>query len=344
MTEENRGGGATVAGVRELASRNPSVERLVSEAETYLRNRAEHLVTGLGDRITDTADRLEDIAANGGALGKGAKALSEGSGPMGAGIKAGASLVKDKVSGLVKRGDGSGGAVKATQIAEQIDIGVPVSVAYNQWTQFEEFGKFTKGVESVEQTEDDKTNWRAKVAFSHRSWEATITEQIPDQRIAWTSDGEKGHVDGVVTFHELAPNLTRVMLQMEYYPQGVFEKVGNLWRAQGRRARLDLKHFRRYVMMRGEESGSWRGEIHDGEVKRSRTSKGRSSGSSGDKRGGGAGSRGQHNADNGGSRAKSNGGNGGSRAQRGSDKDRTRRSSGQSRSRAESSSGARGRK
>jgi hypothetical protein len=154
-------------------------------------------------------------------------------------------------------------------IIEDIHIGVPVDVAYDQWTQFQEFGSFTKGVESVEQADEVTTNWRAKVFRSRRSWKATVTEQIPDRRIAWTSEGAKGSTKGVVTFHPLADDLTQVLLVIEYYPQGLFEKTGNIWRAQGRRARLDLKHFRRFVMMRGEATGSWRGEIRDGEVVRS---------------------------------------------------------------------------
>ena len=107
-----------------------------------------------------------------------------------------------------------------------------------------------------------------KVFKSRRSWKATVTEQIPDRRIAWTTEGAKGTTKGVVTFHPLADDLTQVLLVLEYYPQGLFEKTGNIWRAGGRRARLDLKHFRRFVMMRGEATGSWRGEIRDGEVVR----------------------------------------------------------------------------
>ncbi|WP_242424700.1 SRPBCC family protein, partial [Frankia sp. EI5c] len=146
---------------------------------------------------------------------------------------------------------------------------VPVSVAYDQWTQFPEFAKFMKGVEAVEAKSETEQNWRVKVFRSRRSWQAKVTEQIPDRRIAWTSEGAKGSTKGAITFHPLADDLTRVMLAMEYYPSGFFEKTGNLWRAGGRRARLDLKNFRRFVMLRGEATGSWRGEIRDGEVVRS---------------------------------------------------------------------------
>src|SRR6476469_5087371 len=126
-----------------------------------------------------------------------------------------------------------------------------------------------KGVDSVDQTDEVNSNWRVKVFKSRRNFKSTVTEQIPDRKIAWSAEGAKGTTKGVVTFHPLADDLTQVLLVMEYYPQGLFEKTGNIWRAQGRRARLDLKHFRRFVMMRGEATGSWRGEIRDGEVVRS---------------------------------------------------------------------------
>src|SRR3954454_16784589 len=256
--------------VLDAVTKNPAAERLLGEVETFLRDRALDLVDSIGDRITDATERLDDIAANGGVMKKAAKSMSDGDSPLKAGVKALGGSVKDKVGDLLGGGGSNGsGPVKSTLIEESIDVGVPVSVAYDQWTQFEEFGRFTKGVKSVDQQDDTTTNWKAKVAFSTRSWQANITEQVPDERIAWTADGDKGSVDGVVTFHELAPNLTRILLELEYHPKGVFEKTGNLWRAQGRRARLDLKKFRAFVMMRGEETGAWRGEVRDGDVSRS---------------------------------------------------------------------------
>src|SRR5690606_5772380 len=100
-------------------------------------------------------------------------------------------------------------------------------------------------------------------------WKATTDEQVPDDRISWSSEGAKGTMKGVVSFHRLAENLTRVLLVIEYYPSGFFEKTGNIWRAQGRRARLDLKNFARFITLKGEAEDSWRGEIRDGEVVRS---------------------------------------------------------------------------
>ncbi|MCC9307824.1 SRPBCC family protein [Kitasatospora sp. RB6PN24] len=156
---------------------------------------------------------------------------------------------------------------------EQIEVGVPVRVAYNQWTQFQDFPKYTKRLEHVEQESDEKLSWKAGIFLSHRTWESTIIKQVPDEMIVWQSKGEKGSVDGTVTFHEVTPTLTKILLVLEYKPQGLFERTGNLWRAQGRRVRLELKHFRRHVMTQvildPESVEGWRGEIRDGEVVRS---------------------------------------------------------------------------
>jgi hypothetical protein len=160
--------------------------------------------------------------------------------------------------------------VKVTNIVEAIDVGVPVRVAYNQWTRFSDWPSFMKKVESVEQDGDEKLTWRAQIFWSHRTWDSTIVEQVPDRRIVWRSSGAKGSVDGSVTFHELAPELTRILLVLEYHPQGLFERTGNIWRAQGRRARLELKHFARHAMTQSvlhpDEVEGWRGEIRDSEV------------------------------------------------------------------------------
>jgi uncharacterized membrane protein len=184
-------------------------------------------------------------------------------------VKSALGGIGEGIKGLFSRKkSGGSGNKKFMNIIEDITVGVPVNVAYDQWTQFQEFASFMKGVESVDQTDELNSNWRVKVAKSRRNFKATVTEQIPDRKIAWTTEGAKGTVKGVVTFHPLADDLTQILLVMEYYPQGLFEKTGNIWRAQGRRTRLDLKHFRRFIMQRGEATGSWRGEIRDGEVVR----------------------------------------------------------------------------
>ncbi|MEU0124773.1 SRPBCC family protein [Streptomyces albidoflavus] len=255
-------------------ARNPATERLRDELQNYLSARARHAVTNLGHKLGESAGKLADGSAPTGAvksLAKGGKALGEGKSPAQAALSAGGShvmdTIKDKVKGVFGKGrKGGGGKSKSVTISEDIDVGVPVREAYDQWTQFQEFSTFAKGVVSVEKSDDTSSNWKVKVAKSTRSWKANVTEQVPDERITWTTEGAKGTVKGVVTFHRITDNLTRVLLVLEYFPKGLFEKTGNIWRAQGRRARLDLKLYRKFIMMRGEATDSWRGEIRDGEV------------------------------------------------------------------------------
>ncbi|MEU3361252.1 SRPBCC family protein [Streptomyces albidoflavus] len=255
-------------------AKNPATERLRDELQNYLSARARHAVTNLGHKLGESVGKLADGSAPTGAvksLAKGGKALGEGKSPAQAALSAGGShvmdTIKDKVKGVFGKGrKGGGGKSKSVTISEDIDVGVPVREAYDQWTQFQEFSTFAKGVVSVEKSDDTSSNWKVKVAKSTRSWKANVTEQVPDERITWTTEGAKGTVKGVVTFHRITDNLTRVLLVLEYFPKGLFEKTGNIWRAQGRRARLDLKLYRKFIMMRGEATDSWRGEIRDGEV------------------------------------------------------------------------------
>ncbi|MGV9426142.1 SRPBCC family protein [Streptomyces sp. NPDC003656] len=265
---------STVGKIREDVLSNPATDRLKEELRNYLVARAEHTVTGLGRRLGEGVSKLAEPGGASGplkSLAKGGQALSEGKSPAQAAMSAGVShlkeSVKDKVKGLFGKGrKAGGGKSKSVTIVEDIDVGVPVREAYDQWTQFQEFSTFAKGVVSVEKADDTSSNWKVKVAKSTRSWKANVTEQVPDERITWTTEGAKGTVKGVVTFHAVTDDLTKVLLVLEYFPKGLFEKTGNIWRAQGRRARLDLKLYRKFLMMRGEATDGWRGEIRDGEV------------------------------------------------------------------------------
>jgi uncharacterized membrane protein len=147
-----------------------------------------------------------------------------------------------------------------TTIEKAIDVDVPVRTAYNQWTQFEEFPRFMEGVEEVRQLDDTHLHWTAHIGGVRREWDAEITEQTPDQRIAWTSrTGEMNA--GVVTFHRIDNDTTRVMLQMEYVPEGVVENVGSALGFVTRRVDGDLKRFKDFIEMRGRETGAWRGTV-----------------------------------------------------------------------------------
>lgn len=266
---------STLTRFKDDVAKNPATDRLKEELQNYLKARATHAVTNLGQRLGEGVGKLADPKNGpGGAvksLAKGGQALGEGKSPAQAAMATGTShlkdTIKDKVKGLFGKGrKGGGGKSKSVTITEDIDVGVPVREAYDQWTQFQEFSTFAKGVVSVEKADDTSSNWKVKVAKSTRSWKANVTEQVPDERITWTTEGAKGTVKGVVTFHAITDNLTRVLLVLEYFPKGLFEKTGNIWRAQGRRARLDLKLYRKFIMMRGEATDGWRGEIRDGEV------------------------------------------------------------------------------
>jgi Polyketide cyclase / dehydrase and lipid transport len=260
-----------------MATKNSGQDRLKSASNDLVSTLGSKALSVVGDRVTGLTDRLEDVASGNSpmksVLGAG-KSAAEGESPVKGALKGAASAVKDKIPGLGSGGSGKSGgspkATKATNIIEDTDVGVPVRVAYNQWTEFDAFPSFMKKVEKVDAEEDEKLEWKAQIVWSHRTWSATILEQIPDERIVWRSQGEKGHVDGAVTFHELGPNLTRILVVLEYYPQGLFERTGNIWRAQGRRARVELKHFRRHVMTRTilnpDEVEGWRGRIEDSEV------------------------------------------------------------------------------
>lgn len=244
---------------------SPVTKRLTEEAVRLLDAQADRLA----GKVNHGVSALGKLSDSGQlpALGKGAGRLLETGKPVSAAMTAAKSAVTDKAKNLIGGSKGKGtGKAKAVNIEESIDVGVPVSVAYDQWTQFTEFSRFTKAVESVEQASDTETTWRVKVFKSRRTWRATIQEQVPDHRIVWTSEGSKGSTKGVVTFHPLAEDLTRVLVAIEYYPVGIVEKTGNIWRAVGRRTRLDLKNFRRFVTMEGEATGAWRGKVEDGKV------------------------------------------------------------------------------
>jgi uncharacterized membrane protein len=263
------------SGAESLASQL-GLNRLGEQLQGLASAMADRGVSVVTDRLEGLTNKMSGSAS--GVAGKTFKNVAEGDSALKAGVESvkdsglkGVSAIKDKVSDAVggDRGKKDKG-LKFTNIVEELDLPVPRPVAYQVWTQFEEFPNFMKKVDSVEQQEDETVEWKTQILWLHRSWTAEIIEQVPNERIVWRSEGEKGHVDGAVTFHELTPDLTRMLINLEYYPKGFFEQVGNLWRAPGRRVRLELKYFRRYltseVLPHQDEVEGWPGEIHDGEV------------------------------------------------------------------------------
>ncbi|MCG5214849.1 SRPBCC family protein [Streptosporangium sp. KLBMP 9127] len=263
------------------------LDRLAKESRSLVGAMMEKALSAMAEKAGSMTGRLTEYAENGsGKTGSAeetkpeeAKSDANDSGGQSHGLldRAGEKAKKAVGGGRGKSSDkggkssGKGGQkTRVTNVVESIDIGAPIRIVYDQWTRFEDFPTFMKKVENVEQESEEQLKWTAQIFWSHRSWTADIVEQVPDERIVWRSEGEKGHVDGAVTFHELTPNLTRVIVVLEYHPKGFFEHVGNMWRAQGRRVRLELKHFGRHVVthsvLHPDETEGWRGEIHDGEV------------------------------------------------------------------------------
>ncbi|MFE7646080.1 SRPBCC family protein [Streptomyces phaeoluteigriseus] len=148
-----------------------------------------------------------------------------------------------------------------TQVEESIEVGVPVHTAYNQWTQFETFPEFMDGVERVEQRSDTLTHWVTDVNGVQREFDAEITEQIPDERVAWTTVSGEARQSGVVTFHRLDDEHTKVMLQMAFEPEGLAETVGDKLGFVKRQTKGDLERFKKFIEERGLETGGWRGAV-----------------------------------------------------------------------------------
>jgi uncharacterized membrane protein len=149
-------------------------------------------------------------------------------------------------------------------IKETVEVNVPVSTAYNQWTQFADFPKFMEGVKSVEQLDDTHLRWAAEVGGQSRDWQAEIVEQVPEQRIAWRATDGDGP-NGLVSFEPLGQDTTLVTVEMSYEPEGMKEQLGAKVGLDSRQVKEDLNRFKELVETMGSETGAWRGEVHAGE-------------------------------------------------------------------------------
>lgn len=145
-------------------------------------------------------------------------------------------------------------------VEESVYVNVPVRMAYNQWTQFEDFPTFMKGVESVTQLDPTHLHWKTTVGGVEREFDAVVTEQHPDERVAWRSTGGVEHA-GVVTFHRISDTSTKVMVQVDWEPEGVVENVGSAVGADDLRVKADLGRFKEFIESRGTETGAWRGDV-----------------------------------------------------------------------------------
>ena len=150
-----------------------------------------------------------------------------------------------------------------TSVTESVDVEVPISVVYNQWTQFESFPEFMNGVERITQTDERHSHWVTKVGGAEREFDTEITEQHPEERVAWKSTDGTTHA-GVITFHRLNDESTRVTAQIDWHPEGVVEKAGAVLGVDDHRVKADLKRFKKFIESRGQESGAWRGDVPAG--------------------------------------------------------------------------------
>lgn len=150
-----------------------------------------------------------------------------------------------------------------SSVTESVDVEAPLSTVYDQWTQFESFPQFMSGVESITQTDDTHTHWVTNIAGQRREFDTRITEQHPDERVAWASTDGTSHA-GVVTFHHLTDTTTRVTAQIDWDPQGLVEKAGAVLGVDSRQVKNDLARFKEFIEQRGTETGSWRGDVEAG--------------------------------------------------------------------------------
>lgn len=150
-----------------------------------------------------------------------------------------------------------------SQIQQSIDVEVPVRTAYNQWTQFESFPEFMSGVESITQLDDKRLHWVTSIAGVEREFDAEITEQHPDERVAWASTGGESKHAGVVTFHKLDDTKSRVMVQIDWTPSDLVEKIGSAVNLDEHRVKGDLERFKEFIESRGHETGAWRGDVEN---------------------------------------------------------------------------------
>jgi uncharacterized membrane protein len=145
-------------------------------------------------------------------------------------------------------------------VATSIEVNVSVRTAYNQWTQFEEFPRFMDGIKEVHQLDDRRLHWKAQIGGKEKEWDAEITEQIPDQRIAWKSLGGAMN-QGMVTIESLSDNKSLVQLNIAYEPGGMMETIGDETGAVTLRVKKELEKFKAYIESRGRETGAWRGTV-----------------------------------------------------------------------------------
>jgi uncharacterized membrane protein len=246
---------------------DPATKDLLGALGSFAGAQAGSVVTGLAEKAAGKSDDDDGASKSdqikGGAMEGAGEAMGEGKSKIFGGIKG-------ALKGLFKTG---GSAKRPTNIYEQLFIGVPVEQAYQNWTEYSKFPEFMKGPESVKVTEEEgedgevkvTQSWTAKIFLNRRSWKATVEEDVENSRIRWSTEAAKGTIDGAISFTPIGDNATLMVYTLEYRPKGFFEWWGNRWRTVGRRARLDVKHFGRYVMMQDQTQDEDENQTAEGE-------------------------------------------------------------------------------
>ena len=261
---------ATAAGAG-LAALAPIAGRGVSKLASGLEHPVEKVKDAGSDKLKDAGDKLKDEV--GGKVKDEVKDSIPGAGLFSK--LGGGSDDDDDDSDSKSKGAPGVGKGRRMPVQQDIDIGVPLSIVYNEWTQFENWPKFMHRVTSVSQEDETHVAFKAKIWGKTKEFKAEIIEQRPDERIEWRVVDGISHT-GVVTFHELAPRLTRVEVSLDLEPGSMLEKAARGMRLVKRAVRADLARFKAHVLMEEEASGEWRGKIDDGDVKSQRPSSGRS--------------------------------------------------------------------
>jgi uncharacterized membrane protein len=260
---------ATAAGAG-LAALAPMAGRGVSKLASGLEHPVD-AVKGAGtDKLKGAGDKVKDELS-----GKVKDEVKESVPGAGLFSKLGGDSDGDSSSGSGAKGAPGVGKGRRMPVQQDIDIGVPLSIVYNEWTQFENWPKFMHRVTSASQQDETHVAFKAKIWGKTKEFQAEIIEQRPDERIEWRVVEGVSHT-GVVTFHELAPRLTRIEVSLDLEPGSLLEKAGRGMRFVKRAVRADLARFKAHVLMEEEASGEWRGKIEDGDVKPRRSSSGRS--------------------------------------------------------------------
>jgi uncharacterized membrane protein len=262
--ERAGGQGETLIGELRSAIRDAAIEVLKPVARQATTSAAKYAVTKGPDVVKDKVAPKVAGAGGAGALAKGV--LSKGGGAAGS-VGQVAGGIAEKVTGKGKGGKKPTGHGRGRRlpVQEHIDVAVDLETAYDQFTQFEDWPQFMHRVEKVEQRDDETVMFHENIWGVRRSWEAEIVEQTPCERIVWRSKGPLQSV-GVATFHRLSDNLTRVQVNMDFQPKGLFEKTASGMRMSRRALASDLMRFRAFVEMRDDATGAWRGTIEEGEV------------------------------------------------------------------------------